>query len=351
METHHCNIIAYLSYYGPFLNSVIAFVHHHMDPQCCRYTGENGKFTRIESKCETTGDMVVFVLTGKFDEFRSIQSNELSLNKVISELYRWNLLDINIPCKNGFGGHKLIIVRDNDIFYIIQSYLFEYDLKVHTANKTQITAYIGNYLSIFNSNINRWTTEDIILWKCITGTTLPEYNDTKPRINISWWYGYPRPFSLNSRDCGRYLRKLLEEAVIKVETSETEEIKNIFGNKTAEQITNDMQKLLDDLDSLDIFKLNTGQVTNSGCLVDTEIPRINRLVEIKEPKNGCNKKITSIEVAKYLKNYEPLAYAKLYFSKEKEFWCYIGEIWTINDYMSKNTVPNFYIGLSHPNLE
>jgi hypothetical protein len=351
MEPQQCNILGYLSYYGPYLNSVIAFVHHHMNPQCCRYISENGKFARVESKCETTGDMAVFALTGKFDEFRLMQSKELSLDNVMNELYRWNLLDIHIPCKNEFGGHKVIVVRDNDIFYIIQSYLFEYNLKVHIANKTQVTAYINNYLSIFNTDQHTWSKSDIMLWKCVTNIILPEYNDTKPRINISWWYSYPHSFILNSRDCGRYLRKLFEEALIKLDMSEVEEIKDIFGNKTAEQITNDIQQLLDDLNSLSDFKLNIGQITNSGCLIDTEIPKINPPIGIKKSQNNCNSKITSIEVAKYLKNYEPIAYAKLYFSKEKEYWCYISEILTINNDMYRKRIPNLYIGLSHPNIE
>jgi hypothetical protein len=295
--------------------------------------------------------MTVFALTGKFDQFRPIQLKELSLNNVMSELYRWNLLNINIPCKNEFGGHKVIIVRNNDKFYIIQSYLFEYNIKMHIANETQIMAYIDNYLSIFNVGQPKWTKRDITLWKCITNITLPEYNDTKPRINISWWYAYPHSFSLNFKDCGRYLRKLFEQALIKVDTSEVEEIKDIFGDKTTEQLTNDIQQLLDDLSVLNHFKLTVGQVTNSGCLIDAEVSQIDQHIKIKRLESDCDKKITPIEVAKYLKLYEPLAYAKLYFSKEKEYWCYISEILTINDYMSKNGISNLYIGLIHPNYE
>jgi hypothetical protein len=60
-------------------------------------------------------------------------------------------------------------------------------------------------------------------------------------------------------------------------------------------------------------------------------------------EDECNKAITPNEVNKYLKNYEPLVHAKFFFSKDKEEWCYITEIKTIND-----TVSNLYIGLMHP---
>jgi hypothetical protein len=161
-EIEPCNIIAYLAHYGGFLNGITAFVYLYRNPQCCRYTG-NSNFTRIESRCEIAADMVLFLLTGKFNEFRLIDFHELSLKTVIKELYRWNLICLDIPCRGNFAGHVLTIIRDNDVFYIIQSYIFNYNLKVYIANETQIVAYIGHYLDIFWYSGLEWSKSDIAL--------------------------------------------------------------------------------------------------------------------------------------------------------------------------------------------
>lgn len=279
MEPQPCNIIAYLAHYGPFLNRITSFLYSHVYPQCCNVKN-NSAFTRVESKCQTTSDTIIFALTGKFDGFRMIQFNELTLDHVMNQLYRWNIINISISCKDKFGGHNLVIIKDENVFYIIQSYIFEYNLKVHIANEEQIKLYISHYLNIFDSNQPKWTKNDINLWKCITTVNIPKYNDIKPMMFISWWYSYPYPFSLNTNNCQQFVRNLLEKALIRIENLNLEDIEDVldvFDNPEmvdqitlVEEIKDDIEQLLADLDLLYYYDqvFEPGKLTESGCLID-----------------------------------------------------------------------------------
>lgn len=236
-------------------------------PQCCLIKN-NSNFTRVESKCETTVKTIIFTLTGKFDEFRVIE--DLTLDNIMHELYKWNMIEINISCRNNFGGHDLLIIRDDDVFYIIQSYIFEYNLKINIANEEQIELYINNYLKIFNSNNLRWTKDDIELWKCLTGVDLPpELNDIKPRMFILWWYSYPQPFNINIEKSQTFIRNLLYETLMKIKKTKYKYIKDIFGDSPVEEIEDDIEQLIADLDLLYVYNdvIKLGHVTDSGCLI------------------------------------------------------------------------------------
>lgn len=270
MDIQPCNMIAYLAHYGYFLNRITSFVYEHINPQCCLSTN-NSNFTRVESQCQTTFDTVLFALTGKFDQFRVIEPSDLTLDYVMDQLYRWNMIEINIFSNNEFGGHVLIIIRDDNIFYIIQSYIFKYKIKVYIADEKQIELYINHYLNIFNTDDHQWSKDDIDLWKCITGVNLPELNAIKPRMFISWWYSYPYPypFSIYTKDCQHFVRNLLEEALIKIDNSDFEDIMDVFGDLPIEEIKDDIEQLLNDLDLLNYYEqiIKFGELTHDGCLI------------------------------------------------------------------------------------
>jgi hypothetical protein len=110
------NIISYLAKYGPLLNRVAAFIYQHacgyIYPQCCNVT-RGSNYTRVESKCETTALTIMLVLTGKEWNNMGLIGN-LILGDIMEELHQWNLIEISIHSRGEFGGHHLIIVRDND---------------------------------------------------------------------------------------------------------------------------------------------------------------------------------------------------------------------------------------------
>lgn len=233
------NLIPYLCLHGHFLNRITCFVHRHINPGQCN-AKRNTNFTRIESRCENTTNTVIFALTGKFNDFKLIEPKDASLDNIMLHLYLYNMINISISCHNDFGGHTFLIIKHNDVFYIIQSYIFEYNLRIHVANESQVELYLNHYLTIFSKYL--WSQKDVDLWKCITGVIIPEYNDIKPKIFTYWCSD---SFSLNYKE---YVKDLLDEALIKLDNSNLEDIIDVFDNVTIKQIKDNIEQALNDLD-------------------------------------------------------------------------------------------------------
>lgn len=237
MESY--NLILYLRLHGPFLNRITSFVHHHINPGQCN-AKRNTNFTRIETRCENTTNTIIFALTGKFNDFKLLEPKDTSLNNIMLYLRLYNMINISISCHNDFGGHTFIIIKQDDVFYVIQSYIFEYNLRIHVANESQVELYLNHYLTIFSKYL--WSKKDADLWKLITGVVIPEYNDIKPKI-LTYWCS--DSFSLNYKE---HVRDLLDEALIKLDNSNLEDIIDVFDDVNMREIKDNIEKALNDLD-------------------------------------------------------------------------------------------------------
>lgn len=60
-------------------------------------------------------------------------------------------------------------------------------------------------------------------------------------------------------------------------------------------------------------------------------------------KDECNRPISRLEVDRYVKNYQPIARAELFFVKTEEWWCYVAKTIQLDH--------NSYIVLVHPREE
>lgn len=215
-----CIIIPYLAEHGPFLNRIVSFVCPGIKPKGSNDTNYT-TLTRIETRCETTTNAIIYALTGKLGEFKSLEVNKLG--HIIDELNKSNMIVISIPYKGDFGGHKLLIIRDDYKYYVFQSYIFEYTLEIHSTDKYGIVLFINYYLEIFNKK--EWTEKDVYLWKFITGVNIPKYTSKKPKIYI---LSYPETFCIYNSQ--HNVENLLESALIKLDNTIPEHIEDVFGD-------------------------------------------------------------------------------------------------------------------------
>lgn len=280
-----CDVLSFLSIYGHLINRIIIFLYPNMDPQHCLLKINN--LVKVESRCRTTADSIVYALTGgDFNKFNLIQKNNLTLNYILERLLISNLIVISIPSDNKFGGHILIIVRSGDIYYIIQSYIFEYTINITIATDIQVILYISKYLKIFSTK--NWNNNDTLLWKCLTGVDIPIYNNKKPNIFIYW---SPVTFVADNEHCQVHVKKLLEDAVGKINKIKEvpdninnldkyitkrqhleisfADIMNLTDNKyknSIYKVENDIENLLDELQSYYHIIVDYNHLTEDGCL-------------------------------------------------------------------------------------
>lgn len=267
MESGSYNIISFLAEYGHMLNRISSLAHEYIYPQCCNIS-ENNNITRIESKCDTTATVMTLLLTGQeYDNWRLIQDNDL--DDIMDKLFEWNFIQLSISCNDNFLGHILLIIRDDDLFYIIQSYLFQYNITIHVADEDRIRLFIANYLQVFNHS--QWTKRDIALWKCLTGVDSVSYNN-KSRLYVSWWYSYPNPFTLNSKNFQVSIKKLLNKAYDNIDENDFEYLSEVMGyyeKETEEEyrewVKSYIEELMLEVDRLD-HNINLPKLTINGCL-------------------------------------------------------------------------------------
>jgi hypothetical protein len=98
-----------------------------------------------------------------------------------------------------------------------------------------------------------------------------------PGVYVKWWYSYPYPFHINTQNCDRHLKKLLEDALIKLNNSNDEDIIDIFGKTESElppteEIEDNIEGILFDLDKFGFdIEYNFGILTDSGCLINNDM--------------------------------------------------------------------------------
>lgn len=247
-EFRSCDILSFISKYGYFINRMIIFLKPKMNPGKCLMIKND--LTRVESRCRTTADSIIYALTGdNFIKYNSISKNNLTLTNVLDKLHESGILVLSILSDNEFGGHIFIIIRSKNIYYIIQSYIFEYCIDVTVATDTQIIQYIRKYLDIFSNNI--WNKEDTYLWKCLTGVEIPIYNNKKPDLFIYWT---PTKYEVDNDQCQVHIKKLISDALEKIESIKevpptiVETIEYMKRLKHLYKSFGDMMKIIDNSD-------------------------------------------------------------------------------------------------------
>lgn len=210
-EFSKCDVLSFLSKYGYFVNRMILFLYPTLSPGNCLVTKNN--MTKIDSRCRTTADSIIYALTGdNFDKFNLIDKKDLTFYTIMEKLLVSNMLVISISSTNNFAGHIFIIIKSGDIYYIIQSYIYEYAIDITVATDTQIMLYITKYLDIFNNK--KWRPKDTKSWKCLTGVYIPVYNDIKPDLFIYW---SPTKYTLDTDNCQGHIKQIIKDALNKID--------------------------------------------------------------------------------------------------------------------------------------
>ncbi len=208
--TEICNIVPYLVKHSKFLNRIFTFLHP--DFMLCGRGSEG-----IETRCGTSFGLVRYTLSGKLplSDFNNIVYPTSGIKSDVEEIYqileKYNFIGIGADSTDyQFGGHQMAIAKINtNKYYILQSYLNEYNLQVATATSQGVKKLISGYRQIFDG-MKMWDNLSASIWKKITGASVSSHTNAPKNFEI---YTPQIPIKIKTEHCQKYIRSLLKQAV------------------------------------------------------------------------------------------------------------------------------------------
>ena len=217
-----CNVVPYVVKNAAFFNRALVFVYDHFKYENC-YLVYRKKGKHIDTRCRTSVESVVYLLTGRlypnnFDYF-IYPYDEVSedINYITETLTEYNLMVLSVGSTDIFPGHILVIIKidSSQEYYILQSYIFEYELRLSKSTKQGIDKLIASYLLIFNGKITSWSEEHVTIWKKITGVDASDIVGASIPRSFRVYYPYEK-VNINNKKCKKFVTTLLNDTTNKL---------------------------------------------------------------------------------------------------------------------------------------
>lgn len=247
-----CNLLQNIVNNGALLNELFHYVLDNKSinvEKFCAGTGKNdiceylmknkkkediGETSKLKTRCRQTAELVFYLLYGtNLDRADYIKLNSSiairSLDHVMQILDENKVVVISIPSCNlsggsykTFSGHILDIIKiSDDLYYIFQSYIYEYQVRLITGNRDEVKKFISNYFKIFEPSEEEakyktitWTKERDDEWRAITQVSESEILDEQiDEMNIYIYFvknHIPASELPTNEECNKHLKLLLK---------------------------------------------------------------------------------------------------------------------------------------------